>query len=453
MKIIIAGAGRVGGAVASVLSADAHDITLIERDPDIISVVSGQQDVICIEGSATSSSVLREAGADRADLLIAVTEKDETNMLCGISAKKMGTKHVLARVRDPEYHSNRDFLRDALGIDSLVNPEYECAAEISRILRFHGATRVDTFSKGTLEIAECRVFEGDKIDGVPVKDIRRLFGAKVLISLVEREDGAFIPNGDFMIKSGDTLSVTGTNAELKKFFTALHPEQKNVRKALIMGGGRISVYLAKILHECDIDVTVIEKDYERCRELCDIIPDAHVLYGDATYSSVFGEEGIDERDAFIALTGDDGDNIITSVYAKSLGAGTVITKVMHDHFAEVTASSDIDSVVTIREIVARHIASYVRALENSKDSSSIETMIPLAGGLAEAVEIKIGEIDRHTGIMLKNLQFKPGIIIAALIRGSECIIPDGGSSILLGDHAVIVSASGTVKCFSDIFAD
>ena len=449
MKIIIAGAGKIGHAVAAILAEEGHDITIIDRSPETISTLSNALDVICVEGSATNPEILREAGAADADLLMAATEEDEVNMICGISARRLGTRHVIARIRDPEYLGQTEFLREALGLSVIVNPEYECAKEISRILRLPGAVRVDAFSKGSLEIVEYRVGSKDPLDGLQLKALVQKFGAKVLISVVERGGEAVIPNGDFTLREGDRLSITGTSRELRRFFAATGRFKKPVRKVMIMGGGRIAVYLARMLEESGIAVTVVEKDRERCEALCDLIPKAHVVCGDATRSDVLLEDGLSSTDAFVALTGEDGDNIVTSLYAKSCAVDKIVAKVNREHFSELLESSGLESVVTPKEIVAQQIARYVRAMGNSL-GSSMETLYRVADGKVEALEFKVGEDAKCVGTPLKQLKLKKNILVAGIIRGSKCLIPDGNTEILAGDHAVIVTGAGRLRNLDEI---
>ena len=449
MKIIIAGAGKVGHTVAALLAEEGHDITIIDRDPDTIQILSNSLDVICVEGSATNSGTLREAGAEKADLLLAATEQDEVNMICGISARKLGTAHVIARVRDPEYLHQTEFLRETLGLSVLVNPEYECAKEISRTLRFPGAVRVDSFSKGSLEIVEHKIPAGGKLEGVALKELVQRFGAKILVGVVERGKEAMIPNGNFVLQAGDRLSITGESRELRRFFTAIGQFKRPVRRVMIMGGGRSAVYLTRMLQESGMEVTVVERDRERCELLCDLIPQANIICGDATRSDVLQEDGLSAADAFVALTGDDEDNIITSLYAKSCGVGSVVVKVNRDYLDEILDNVGLTTIVSPKEIVAQQLTRYVRAMSNSM-GGSMETLYRLADGKVEALEFKVSPRAACVNIPLKDLKLKPNILITAIIRGSKSIIPDGSSRILPGDHAVIVTAAGRLQNLDSI---
>lgn len=442
MKIIIAGAGKIGRSVARSLALEGHDVTIIDSEPDTIASISNELDVICIEGSATNSETLAEAGASEADLLVAATGSDEINMVCGISAHKLGAAHVIARVRDPQYMQQKEFLREALGLSVIVNPEYECAQEISRILRFPSAVRVDSFSKGSLEIVEHRVQAGSVLDGLALRELPSKIKAKVLVSLVERGHEVIIPNGSFVIKADDMLSITASAKELRRFFIAIGSYKKPVKNVMIMGGSRIGVYLARLLHENGMDITIIEHSRERCEELCDLVPETNIVCGDASRSDVLLEEGLRSADAFIALTGEDGDNIITSLYAQRSGIGKIVTKVNRESFSEILEAAGLDSVVNAKEVVAEQITSYVRGLHNSIDSGTVETLYKLADGSAEALEFRVSSGAKCLGIKLRDMKLKQNVLIAALIRGSESIIPDGSTEIMAGDHAVVVAPTG-----------
>lgn len=449
MKIIIAGAGKIGFSVASILSDEGHDITVIDNNPSTINNLSNNLDVICIEGSATNSETLREAGAADADLIMAAMRSDEMNMVCGISARKLGTRHVIARIRDTGYLRQTEFLREALGLSVIVNPELECAREISRILRFPSAIRVDAFSKGSAEIIEHRVIPGSKLDGMQLKDMLSAFNSKVLIGVVERGGEALIPNGNFTLQAGDLFSATGDTRELRRFFTAAGQYRKPVRSVMIMGGGRIAVHLSRLLQDVGISVTIVEADRQRCDELCDLLPDARIIYGDATRGDILLEEGLKAADAFVALTGDDGDNIITSLYAKRCGVGKIVVKVNREYYSDILESSGLDSVVTPKTLISQQLARYVRAMSNSV-GSSMETLYRLAEGKVEALEFKVAEGAACVGVPLKTLRLKPNILISAIVRGNRTIIPDGETVISPGDHAVIVTRSGWLKNLDSI---
>ena len=449
MKIVIAGTGKVGRTVAAVLSEEENDVTIIDLDPETVSLVSNDLDVICVEGNAADPEALRGAGVASADLVVAATEKDEVNMVCGIASRKLGAKHVIARIRDPLYLHQVAFLRDAMGLAQIINPEYECAKEISRILRFPGASRVDAFSKGSVEIVEHRIPEKGALDGVALRDLGTRFGARVLVALVEREGNALIPNGSTVLHSGDRLSITGSSRELRRFFVAIGEYKRPVRRVMIMGGGRTAVYLTRLLEESGIDVTIVERSRERCDLLCDLVPQAHIVCGDATFSDVLQEDGIATADGFVALTGDDGDNIITSLYARSCRVEKVVTKVNHEHFADILNDSGLDSIVSPKEIVALQLARYVRGLSDSA-GSSVETLYRLVDGKVEVLEFQVLEESACVHVPLRELRLRENILISALIRGSKTILPNGSTVIMPGDHAIVVTAAGRLRSLDEI---
>ncbi len=452
MKIIVVGAGKIGRSVAEILSGEGHDLTVIDRNGDTIQQISNVLDVICVEGSATNSETLREAGAAEADLLVAATELDEVNMVCGISARKLGTRHVIVRVRDPEYLSQTEFLREALGIDMVVNPEYECAKEISRILHFPSAARVDAFSKGSVEIVECRVLAGSRLEGLQLRQLPQRFAGKVLVSVVERGQNTIIPNGSFVLRAGDKLSITGSTHEIRRFFMSTGQYKKPVHRVMIMGGGRIALYLTRLLQDSGMSVSIVERDRERCELLCDMVPKARIICGDATRSEVLQENGIGAADAFVGLTGDDGDNAITSMYAKNCGVEKIVTKVNREHYSLILEGAGLDCIVAPKELVAQQLSRYVRAMSDSQ-GSSMETLYLLAEGRAEALEFKVGEGAACVGIPLKDLKLKPDVLIGAVIRGSHSILPDGNTRLIPGDHAIIVTATDRLNSLDDILED
>ena len=450
MKIIIAGAGRIGSSVAEALVAKGHDLTIIENDPDTVLGISNNVDAICVSGNATNPNVLRDAGAEEADIILAITQHDEVNMLCGITAMKLGTKQAIVRVRDPQYTAGEaHLLSDLFGFSLIINPEYECAKQISRLLRFPGASRVHSFSHGSIEIAEHHVAAGSMLSDTALKDLEKISGVKVLVSLIERDHEAIIPKGNITFKEGDTLSLTGSDADLRKFFSACNAYKNKVKSTLIVGGGTTSVYLARMLTKIGISVTVIEKDRSRCEALCDLIPDCRIVCGDATMSEVLIEEGVRTTDSFVALTDDDGENIITSIYAHKCGAKRIVTLVAHEHFTEVAESSELDSVVTPKSTVVDQIISYVEGTSNSQ-GYSFDLLYRLADGKAEAIELRIEDQKGLTGIPLKSLKLNKDILIVGIVRGGKTILPDGDSVLLPGDHIIVSATAGAVRSAEDL---
>ncbi len=449
MKIVIAGAGKIGYSIADILASEGHEIRVIDQNPDRISLVSNNLDVICYEGNAANPEVLAEAGAGQADLLVAVSQKDEINLICGIIGRKLGASHAIARVRDPEYMGQSHFFQDGLGMSLIVNPEYECAQEISRLLRFPGAARVDTFSRGRMEIVEYRVAESDRLAGMHLKDLPAMCGAKVLVSMVERKGDAIIPNGSFVLQSGDRLSISGESEQLKKFFASIGLGRKPVRKVIIAGGGRIAVYLAELLHKSGMAVTVIDSSAQRCHQLCELIPHCRIICGDATNSEVLLEEGLTSADAFVALTGNDGVNIVTSLYAKSQGELKIVTKVNRAHFLDIMRDFGLSCLVAPKALVTDQLVRYARATSNSL-GSGMEALYRLADGKVEALEFKVAPDSRCIGTPLRQLKIKPNTIICSLIRGHRCLIPDGSTIIQPGDHAVIMAAAGKLQNLDQI---
>lgn len=448
MKIIIAGAGKIGATIARTLSDEGHDITVVDNDANVISYVSDEMDVICVEGSATSPETLETAGIKDTDVLIAAAETDEVNMICAITGKKLGAKYAVARIRDPQYNQSFDFFRSAFGIDTLVNPELECAREIARVLSFPGASRVDAFSAGNVEIAEYKILPGGKLDGKLLKELPSL-GAKVLIAVVERGDKSFIPNGDFALQAGDRLSITGPAYELRRFFQALGAYKHPVRDVLIMGGGRIAVYLAKLLLASGIEVSIIDRNPETCDQLCDLLPGAKIICSDATHGDVLREEGIRNAGAFVALTGDDGVNIITSMYVRTLNKGKIVTKINHVHFADLLENADLDSIAIPKDIVAQQITGFIRGLDNSQ-GGSMETLHKLADGGVEAVEFRVQEGSDCIGIPLKDLRIRSGMLLTSIVHDKKSSVPGGNTVIQPGDIVVVVSKAGSLKKLNDL---
>lgn len=449
MRIVIAGAGRVGGTVAEALTEEGYDVTIIDRDSELISHISNDVDAICIEGSATDVDVLKEAESGNADVFLAITEADEVNLVSSVLAKNMGANYIIARLRNPEYLGKEGYVKQALGISLLINPELLCAREISRIIQFRGASHATTFTGGNAEILKYKINVKDKLCGTRVRDTKSITTADILVCYINNEDGVFIPPADYVYAENDVLALTGNFHNLKKFFNSVVPHSKKIKNVIIYGGGRIAVYLARLLMQTGIEVTIIDENRARCERLCELVPHAHIVCGDGTKRDVMIEEGILEADAYIALTNDDGNNIITSIYAKHCDVGIVVSKTEHVHFADLMEISIIDKIITPKILAARQLVGCVRAINNSL-SQEIESIYYLEDGQLDALEFKIKNESSVIGVPLKDLNIRKDIKIAAIIRDSATMMPTGESIIEKGDTIVIIAQANEIKRIEDI---
>lgn len=452
MKIIVAGVGKVGYTVAQQLAEEGHDITIIDSNPAKIRRASNQLDVISIEGNGASVELLGEAGVTTADMFIAATGQDEVNMVCCLAAGRLGAKHTVARIRSPEYLSQREFLRETMGLSMAINPDLEAAAEISRILQFPTAVRVESFAHGRVDLVTYHIPDGSSLDGLSLKKMGDKFRGKVLVCAVERGEDVCIPNGDFVLKAGDWISIAGPQVELRSFFMSVGAYKKPVHSVIIMGGSRIAIYLTKLLTAAGIRVTIIERDKAKCNLLAELLPKAKIILGDATRREVLIEEGLRATDAFVALSGFDEDNIIISMYANSIGVGKVVTKINEEHFAEMLDKTSLDCTVCPKLLVAQQITRYVRAMENS-EGSSVETLYRLVDRRVEALEFSVSPGARASGIPLKKVSLRPGILIAAIIRDGKGMIPDGNSVIRPGDRAIVITTNAGLNSLDDILSE
>ncbi len=458
MKIIVAGCGKVGRELTQRLSQEGHAVTAIDIDPKRIQEIGDQYDVMGVNGSCVTLSVQLEAQADKADLLIATTESDELNLLACLVAKKLGAKHTIARVRDPQYTRRQDktgslidFLSEELGLSMYLNPEFAAASEISRLLRFPNAHTVDVFAGGRAEIVEVTADKSSSLPGLTLQELNRGF-ARVLVCAVQRSEDVFIPTGDFRLQEGDRISITGEPSEISRLFRRLGLLKKKADRVLIVGGGRIAYYLAVSLAGAGTRVTIMEQDEERCKTLCELLPDANIMLGDGTDHELLGEVGAGEMDGIAALTGSDEVNIILGLYAASLGAGKTVVKVNNGNLIGLGEQAGLGSVVSPKHTTANMILSYVRGMSATMDSN-VEALHSLCGGKVEALEFSVGrEVEGVCGVPLKDLNTRPGLLLACIIRDGRTLIPGGTDSIRRGDHVIVVTTERGLDDIGDILA-
>ena len=453
MNIIVIGAGRMGQSLAGRLIEEGHSVTVVDWDPNKIEHISTNYDVMALQGNGADYEVLTEAGAEDADLLLAVTSDDAVNMLCCLTARKLGVGNTVARVRTMDYFRQLVFFKEELGLSLVFNPEHDAAAEISRILRIPSAAKVESFAKGRAEMVEFTITAGMPICGMKLSQLGGRYGSGILISAVQRNSDVVIPTGSYTLEAGDVVHVVGAPAKMSAFFKAIGTHKRSVRDVMILGGGRISLYLGRELIDAGIRVKIIEEDEEHCETIKEILPKAEVLLGDGTDPRLLEEEGIRTTDAFVALTGSDQNNIITSMFAARSGAGKVITKINQEVFRTMVGSHKLDSFVTPTSIASDNIVQYVRAMQNSLDASGIESLHEIADGKAEVIEFLIRKDAPYLNIPLRDLKIGHDTLLAAIIRGNTCIIPGGNDVIRLHDSVIAVTARFGIQRFSDIFQE
>lgn len=450
MKIIVLGAGKVGKTLIKHMSNEDHDIIVVDQNATKVEEVVNQFDVIGVVGNGGSYDILMEAGAQDANLIICVTASDELNILAGLMAKKMGTRHTIARVRNPDYSSQRDFMRNQLGFSMIVNPELEAASEIRRVLSFPSAVKVDTFSRGKVELAEFFVEEHSRLNGVELSQLHKITKTNILVCAVSHNEDVIIPDGNYAIKPGDHLYITGTHRDLSRFCLDIGVITTRIKNVIIVGGGKIAYYLSKQLSTQGIKVKIIEKDKNRCQVLAEKLPYVTIIHGDGSDDELLNEEGIENTDAVLALTGLDEENIVLSLSAKSLYHKKTIAKVTRMNYAGLSDVLKVDSIVAPKKIVASQIIRYVRAKMNKDNDSSVKTLYKIVDGEVEAIEFKVTEQFKYLHKTLNEMKIKEHVLVASIIRENEVIVPKGNTTMELNDYVIIVSRGEIMKSLNDI---
>ena len=449
MKIVIIGDGKVGYKLAKQLSSEKYDIILIDNNEEKLRKSIERMDVFCVAGEGGSVEVQQRADVPHADLVIACTSTDECNMLSCLIARRLGARHTIARVRNPIYYKQIDFLKKDLHLIMVVNPELIVAGDITRLLLFPDASKVETFVKGRVELVEFPIHCG-KLEGLSLSELYARFQVQVLVCAVESGETVLIPDGDYILKAGDKLHIAASHQNMEQFFKKIALRKEKIKNAMICGGGRVAYYLASQLCNLGMNVKIIERNRERCEELCELLPKATIINGDATEHDLLIEEGIEKTDAFIALTGMDEENIIMSLFASKQSVSKVIVKINEDRRAMMIDELGLDSIVSAKTATADAILGYVRARRNSQCSANVETMYQLLDGRVEALEFIIKSENAYTGVPLKDLNLKVNNIIACIARGRKIIIPNGDDSIQVGDSVVIITMTKQIRDLDDI---
>lgn len=449
MNIIIVGAGKVGTTIAEQLSSENHNITIIDLNQKKVEEAAEDFDILGVVGNGASYQVQMEAGVKEADLLIAVTGADELNLLCCLIAKKAGKCQTVARVRNPMYSREVNFIKRQMGLSVVINPELTAALEISKLLRLPYAKKVDTFARGRVEMIKFRIHPELHVGGLKISDIPQKMKCDVMICAIERKGQVIIPGGDVALEDNDLVSMMAVPKETARFFKKIGIKTHQVKSTLIVGGGTIAYYLAKQLLEMRVEVRIIEQRKERCEELSELLPEATILQGDGTDKELLLEEGLKHTEAFVALTNMDEENLMLAMLARKYSDAKQIAKVNRIHFEEVIDDLDIDSVIYPKNLTADHITRYTRAMQNSM-GSNVETLYKILDGKAEALEFVIREESKVTGYPLAELRLKDNLLVCYISRNGKLKIARGQDDLRVGDSVIVVTTHKGLDDITDI---
>ena len=451
MRIIIAGCGKVGHALAEQLSDEGHEITIIDSREDKINQALSVLDVQAIQGNATTFRTLTEAGIKESDLLIAVTGQDEINLLCCLISKKFSNCQTIARVRNPEYNSEIKYLSKELGLSMAVNPEYACAQNIAQLIEVPSALDIFSFSKSRINLIKLPVPDNSVLHSMTVYEFSNKINENTLICAVERNHEVIIPDGNTVLHRGDNMYVIVPPKDIHTLLSKIGIKAKPIKSVMIIGGGTISYYLAKHLENTRVQVKIVEQDIGRCEELSSFLPKTMIIQGDATNRELLLEEGIDETDAFVSLTNMDEENLVLSLFAQKVSNAKVITKVDKVDFEEVIDDLQIGTIACPKNITSKTILKYVRALQNSF-GSNVETLYRMLDNRIEALEFSIKQESKVTGTPLMDLKLKKNLLVCAIVRNGKIITPSGKDTMEVGDNVIIVTTNKGLTDIKDIWA-
>ena len=451
MFILVVGDGKVGHTLVEHLSREGHDVVIVDNNEAVLERSQDALDVLCVRGNGANAQTLIDAGVKKADIIIAATASDETNMLCCLIAKRLGAKYAIARVRDPEYNESLNILQHELGIDMTINPERATALEISHLLRFPFASNIESFARGRVEMVEFRALENDAVVGIPLRDLsHRQHGIpQVLYAAVERNGEVTIPNGDFIIQAGDRVHVAADMVTITAYFRFMGKDSVRVKDVMLLGGGRISYYLARMIAPMGIHVSMIEINQKKAEALSEALPDVNVIYGDGTDKDLLEQEGLRQMDAFVALCDRDEENLMTGLYAARQGVPKVVVKNNRVAYADIISEMGLDSVVSPKSITCANILRYVRARVNGQ-GTKVEKLYRLMDGKAEAMELIARADDPYIGIALKDLHMRAGTLVAVIVRHGHVIVPFGNDHIEAGDSVVIMATENGISDLNEV---
>lgn len=453
MKIVVIGNGIVGEALISALCEEGHSVTVIDEDAETVASVVNKYDVLGVTGNGASIDIQTEAGVPECDIIISVAQSDELNLLCCMIGKQLGAKRSIARVRDPDYLKQVSFMSRNLGIDMIVNPEYEAAREAARLIRFPAAMKLEKFANGQVEVVEIHIGANHPFIDLALKDFKSRFGTNTLICTVVRGDEFFIPGGNFVIREGDIVSIAGSRIDINELFVKIGLIGKQLKRILLIGGGRITRYLVGPLRESGYKIRIIEKELAVCEELADIFPNVKIIHGDATDPTLLDEEGIKDADACVVMTSSDHTNLIISMFAQSREVDKVIAKIASPSFVKLSESAGVDSNITPQFIITSKVLQYVRGQANKDGKgakSSIVALHRIADNRVEALEFDVAEDFKQAGVPLSKLKLKQNVLVAATIRNGAVNYAHGNTTIEAGDKVIVLTSNPHVCYLNDV---
>ena len=450
MNIIIAGCGKVGQTLAERLTDIGHEVTVMDKDYTAITNVTGSADVMGFQGDCTSVHNQIEAGIKGADLLIAVTDNDEINMLTCLIGRKAGHCQTIARIRSPQYTDEISYLKEELGLSMSINPEMVAADEMVRHIQIPSALEVDTFAKGKVSLIGIEIPENSILDGLSIKDLSSKIGTNSLICVAEHEGKIVIPRGDHVLHSGDKISVTLSMSDVSMYLNKIGIKARKIKNILIAGGGKISYYLAKKLLSLKVNVKIIEKDRDRCEELAELLPKAMIICGDATDKKLLEQESVEDMDAVCGLMHQDEANILLSLYMNKANPNAkIITRIHRNSYEDLVMGLQVGSIVSTKKITADYIARYVRSMQNSL-GSEVEALYRIMDGRVEALELNVGEDFSQAGVELKDLKLVDNVLICCINRRGKIIRPGGRDTLEVGDSAIVVTTNTGINSIHEI---
>ncbi len=452
MHVVIVGVGKIGSIICREL-VDSHDVVLIEKNQDILDTVINTTDVSGIVGSGVEYDTLMNAGAPNCDVFIAVTAHDEINMIACIFAKRMGAKYTIARVRDHEYMTHQEFMRESVGIDAIINPEGESAHQIMSLLRFPATAQVESFLRGRVNIVEYPLPDNHPFVGLSLAEFQRQFKEHVLVCIVERGGKAMIPKGNFVLRGGDILHISGTNAELQDFFRRDEHcySRKKIRSVMIIGGGRLTHYLLDEMKKMQTHyhVKVLEINRQKAEVLAQRHPEVEVVLADGSNYRYLEEEGLTSYDCLIALTGIDEENILIAMYAHKRGLKRYITKVNRTQLLEIVGEDRLKAIITPGKLIADTIVRLTRAVDDAR-GRDVEALFRLVDNQVEALQFFVPAGSKIVGTELRELPIKNNVLIAAIMHNGTRLFPSGKDKLHAGDIIIVTTTDHSLRCIDDI---